>query len=238
MPQTARCRWTSSAAALLLTALLSALCPAARAELTAPADGSVVLPDLAVVDESDTDLRLRALTEGAPALLLPIYARCAGTCPITTEALAMALGEKPQPFRVVLLSFDPADAPNDLAAFRRRHHLPASWALVRGRRPEKTRALLDRLRFQLMTSPGGFSHPDETFVVSPRGAWAGTFVGGVFSPADLALARRWALAADSPTLGQALERPENRILLAGAALALSLAALFAAAGGTRRPPRG
>jgi cytochrome oxidase Cu insertion factor (SCO1/SenC/PrrC family) len=198
-----------------------------RAELAPPAKADVAVQDLAVVDENGAPHGLLALADGGPALLLPIFTGCAGTCPITTEALKAALTGRQASFRVVVLSFDPADTARDLKAFRSRHDLPASWRLVRGAAAAATRAFLDQFYFRVMTAQGGFAHPDETFVLSPKGVWAGTFSGAPFSPDELDRSRVWALAADVPTLANRLLRPGVWITAIFAALVFCLPALFA-----------
>lgn len=77
-----------------------------------------------------------------------------------------------------------------------------------------------------MKSGKGFDHPEETFVFSPKGAWAATLTGAGFSPAELKAARDRALAADDPspfaTVTAWIIRPQAWILLACAGLAASL----------------
>ena len=211
------------AATLLILAVMGS---AARAELVAPARPGAAVQDLAVVGEDGAPSGVRALAGGGPALLLPIFTSCAGTCPITAEALRTALSGRPGSFRVVVLSFDPADTARDLKSFRARHDLPAGWRLVRGFDAAATRAFLDQFDFRVMTAQGGFDHPDEVLVLSPKGVWAGTFVGSPFSLRDLERARVWALEADAPSLAARLSRPGSWLALVFAALLLCLAAVF------------
>lgn len=223
----ARSRSVSSLAGVLLCALWGS---AARAELSPPAQSDLSIQDLSVVGEDGAATRLRALTDGRPALLLPVFASCAGSCPITTESLRNALSSHPETFRVVVLSFDPKDLPRDLAAFRARHGLPAAWTLVRGADAAATRAFLDQFGFRLMTEPGGFDHPDETFVLSPKGVWAGTLSGPSFPASELESARRRALSADAPTAAERLSRPGIWIPAAFAALLLCAGTIFSLVG--------
>ncbi|HET9752030.1 MAG TPA: hypothetical protein VFP52_03690, partial [Myxococcales bacterium] len=146
--------------------------------------------------------------------------------------LKQALEKARAPFRVIVFSFDAEDGAGDLAGFRERFRLPADWLLLRSDDAAATRALFDGLDFHFMKAAGGFDHPNRTFVFSPRGAWAATLAGTAFSGADLEAAFHRALAADDPALSSRvaawLIRPEAWILLAGAGLALSLAALLLA----------
>ncbi|MFI5349273.1 MAG: SCO family protein [Elusimicrobiota bacterium] len=218
-----------------LLALLAGTASVVRAELVRPARAGVAVQDLAVIDEDGAPSGLRALAGGGPALLLPIFTSCAGTCPLTAEALKAAFSGRPASFRVVVLTFDPADTARDLKAFRATHGLPAAWRLARGADAAATRAFLDQFDFRVMTAPGGFDHPNETFVLSPKGVWAGTFSGSSFSQDELERAGSWALAADSPDFASRLLRRGNWIMPAFAALVLCLAAVFVLAGKASSP---
>jgi cytochrome oxidase Cu insertion factor (SCO1/SenC/PrrC family) len=204
------------------------LAGAASAALLPP-QKSTVLPEHPVVDEQGAARDLRALAAGAPTLLLPIFSRCTGSCPVTAVFLRDALAGGPVPFRVIVFSFDARDQPRDLREFRRKFNLPREWMVVRSADAAAARSLLDALEFNLMTSGVGFDHPNETFVFSPGGRWAATLAGATFTVADLRTARGRALAADDPApadrLGAWLILPEAWILLACAGLLLALIAL-------------
>ncbi|MGZ6126234.1 MAG: SCO family protein [Myxococcales bacterium] len=205
---------------------------AASAALLPPERPAALPRGFSVSDEQGAAGDLRAMAAGAPALLLPIFTRCAGTCPMTAHFLKESLRKAEQPFRVIVFSFDAEDTANDLREFRERFALPADWRIVRSGDAAATRAFLDRLDFHFMKSSGGFDHPNETFVFSPGGAWAATLAGASFPAADLRTARERALGADDPSAFRAAEawliRPEAWILLACAGLVLSLAAIVLA----------
>ncbi len=216
---------------LLAAVLALALGGAARADLLPP-ERPVALASLAVADEQDARQDLQALAAGAPTLLLPIFTRCTGTCPMTAHDLDRALAKFGTPFRVVVFSFDPDDRAGDLREFRERFALPAAWRIVRSADAAATRAFLDRLDFHFMKSEAGFDHPDATFVFSARGKWTGTLTGAQFERADLGTAHERALAADDPSLLRRaavwLTLPEAWILLACAGLAAALVAVVVA----------
>ena len=216
-----------SAKAIVFSLLV---CGAASAELLPPERSHSLPAGFRVLDENDASHDLRDLTAGAPSLLLPVFTRCTGTCPMTTVYLKQALEKAEVAFRVVVLSFDTEDAAKDLREFRERFALPARWPVVRSADGGATRAFLDQLDFHVMKANGGFDHPNQTFVFSPAGGWAGTLAGATF-PADelrTALARAW--SADDPGAVQKarnwLIRPEAWILLACAGVAISLAAML------------
>jgi cytochrome oxidase Cu insertion factor (SCO1/SenC/PrrC family) len=194
--------------------------------LLPPESPRVLTRSLVVSDEKDERLELPGMASGAPTLLLPIFTRCGGACPMTALRLKEALAKARASFRVVVLSFDAGDAAKDLADFRRRFGLPAEWFLVRGSDGAATRAFLDEIDFHFMKAGGGFDHPNQTFVFSPGGAWAATIAGTAFTTEELEAGYRSALAADDPTvfgrLGRWLARPEAWIVLACAGMAVSL----------------
>jgi cytochrome oxidase Cu insertion factor (SCO1/SenC/PrrC family) len=197
------------------------------AELLPPAHPGLVPRSLPVLDEQDRHLEFG--TSGEPTLLVPIFTRCAGSCPLTALALKQVMPGASVDFRVVLLSFDPRDDAADLRSFRKRLDLPSEWLVVRPTDPAASRELFDDLDFRVMSSGEGFNHPDQTFVFSPKGLWAAT-VSGRPSKEELSSARRRALAADDRTasrrLGAWLVRPEAWIVLACAGFGFSLAAVL------------
>ena len=197
------------------------------AELLPPGRPGLVPRSPAVLDEQD---RHQSLGPGPePTLLLPIFTRCAGTCPVTAATLKQAIPGASADFRVVLLSFDPHDTAADLRSFRKRLGLPSAWLVVRSVDARATRELFDDLQFPVMNSEGGSNHPDQTFVFSPKGVWAAT-LSGPPSKEELRSAHRRALADDDRTasrrLGAWLIRPEAWIWLACAGFGLSLGAVL------------
>ena len=205
-----------------------ALGGAASAELLPPESSHVAPRRLVVSDDQDVLRELRGMAAGAPALLLPIFTRCSGTCPLTAVQLKEALGKARAPFRVIVLSFDEEDRAADLQAFRERFRLPADWILARSDDAAATREYFDQLGFHFMKSGSGFDHPNRTFVLSPAGAWAATLAGMQFQEMELDAAWWRALSADDATafrrLGGWLIRPEAWIALACVGLAMALAA--------------
>jgi|GEM_PF-2192495 hypothetical protein len=197
------------------------------AELLPPAQPGLVPRSLAVLDEQDRHQNFG--TAGRPTLLVPIFTRCAESCPLTAVAVKQAMPGPSADFRVVLLSFDPKDTAADLRGFRRRLDLPSQWLVVRSIDAAATRELFDDLEFRVMNSGGGFNHADQTFVFSPKGLWAAT-LSGPPSEEELSSAHRRALAADDGTASQRLAswliRPETWIVLACAGFGVSLAAVL------------
>ncbi|HWE25333.1 MAG TPA: hypothetical protein VG496_15455 [Myxococcales bacterium] len=212
---------------------------AASAELLPPERAGLVPRKLAVLDDRDGSHDLSSVAAGElPTLLVPVFTRCNGTCPFTAISLKGALAKIQQRFRIVLLSFDADDTADDLRAFRERFALPSDWLLVRSPDAAATHAFLDELGFRFMKTGDGFDHPNTTFVLSPRGVWAGTFTGASFAPDELKAAWLGAVFTDRPTRFQSLRawlaRPESWIALSCIGLLVSLVALALAARTVRR----
>ena len=208
------------------------------AELLPPARPGLVPPSLAVLDEQDRHQSL--MTAGAATLLLPIFTRCAGTCPVTAASLKQALPGASGDFRVVLLSFDPRDTAAELQGFRKRLRSPFRVAPRALRRREVDPRAVRRSRVPRDEQRGGVQSPDQTFVFSPNGLWAAT-LSGPPSKEELSSAHGRALAADDGTpsrrLGAWLLRPEAWIVVACAGFGLSFAAVLLLARRTRAGSR-
>ena len=71
------------------------------AELLPPASPHLVPHPLIVSGENDQQQELGLA--GTPTLLVPIFTRCTGTCPLTAVALNEAMSQMPERFRVVLI---------------------------------------------------------------------------------------------------------------------------------------
>lgn len=204
----------------LIAALIAGLAPPSSPRLKPRA--------LAVLDDRD---RPQTLPQSpAPMLLLPLFTRCGGTCPLTALSLKQAVAGAQPPFRVVLLSFDGGDTAEDLRDFRERLELPAGWLLVRAAGASELRAFLDQLDFHFMKTEGGFDHPNQSFVFSPGGIWAATFEGAPGSRAELKEAYRRSIDADDAGSLQSLRswllRPEALIVAACAGLAAAFAGIL------------
>ena len=208
------------------------LAGAASAELLPPESSCELPHGFAVLDEQDRHEDLGALAAGAPTLLLPVFTRCTGTCPMTTVFLKDALAKARVPFRVVIFSFDADDTAQELREFRERFALPGGWRVVRSDDAARTRAFLDQLDFHFMKTSTGFDHPNATFVFSPLGAWAASLTGATFAAADLDAAWRRASSADDRSpfrrLAVWIIRPSAWVLLACIGVTISLAAIVLA----------
>jgi protein SCO1/2 len=180
-----------------------------------------VVPDVELIGEDGTAFRLSSLS-GKPILVSPIFTRCPATCSEITGSLRDALatiGEPAVGYQVLTLSFDPADGPAELRAYREQLALPAGWKLAAAT-PENLAALLDALDFQYAPlAEGGFAHANAVAVLSPALAVSGTLNGVVFEEAEVRAALE--RAADDASL---IRHYRPWILLVGV-LALATTAL-------------
>ena len=171
------------------TALLSiafAFVASAAAQTILPPDekktrGGTV-PDVALLSEDSTTFRLSSLA-GKPIVVSPIFTTCPSTCSEITGSLRDALaaiGEPGVGYQVLTVSFDPADGPAALRAYRERLALPSGWRLAAAATPEDLARLLETIDFHYAPLPeGGFAHANAIAVLSPALAVSG-YVHGVF----------------------------------------------------------
>jgi cytochrome oxidase Cu insertion factor (SCO1/SenC/PrrC family) len=104
-----------------------------------------------------------------PYVVVPVFTHCRAVCSVEAKALASAwsrLGPEASGASVVLVSFDPADTPADMAHFRELFRLPASWHLAVLEREEGLRFFAS-LGFTWRTLGGRqFEHAGRVFVLT------------------------------------------------------------------------
>jgi cytochrome oxidase Cu insertion factor (SCO1/SenC/PrrC family) len=144
--------------------------------------------------------RLSELGNGV-CLLLPVYTRCRSTCELMATRLMAAWGDSgpaDAPARVLLVSFDAQDTPEDLRHFSEIFRLPATWTLAVPA-PNEGARLFASLGFQWLTLGGRqFDHAGKLFVLTPN--WR---VAAVLGPDQLSRDRLKAeveAALHGPTL--------------------------------------
>lgn len=211
------------------TLALLLLAVSARAGWVPPSKPGIFIQTVSVLTEQGQIADLKNQLSGArPTLLLPIFTRCAASCPIMTHALKKAATGTG--FQVVLFSFDPGDTAKDLQNFRERESLPADWILVRAASASAARSFLDQFDYNVMNAGGGFIHPNEIFVLSPRMRWSGLFAGEEIDPQTLRAAFDRAQEMDHPALWNQLKAevrdPQNRVIAASLGLLISIGVIF------------
>jgi protein SCO1/2 len=175
--------------AVLAGALLS---PIARAqEPVMPPDISKtrgrLVPNVELIAEDSTTFHF-AILQGKPIIVSPIFTSCPSTCSLITASLRDALAEIGEPgvgYEVLTVSFDPADGPAQLRAYRERLELPAGWRLAVAT-PENLTALLDAIDFHYLSMEGGgFAHANVITIIDPEMKVAGYMHGVMYDPGEL-----------------------------------------------------
>lgn len=159
---------------------------------TIPASESAPIPDVQVLDEASRSASLRSMltqSGGGPVILLPIFTRCAASCPVLTRKLETALGglNPAEPYRAVVFSFDPLETSESLRLYRLQQNVPADWKIVRSNEGE-IRRFFGFFRYAVMNQDGKLVHPNEVFLLDQDLRWRWTLVGEDWSGTELASA--------------------------------------------------
>lgn len=217
----------SVARLLLAVAVLFAASPLGARVVPAVEHGRSA-PDVQVIDEAGNRAALNSLLAAmgtGPVLILPVYTRCAISCPIQSQKLKQGLAELNQrPLRVILFSFDPQETSESLAQFRKVQTLPSDWKLVRA--PETaTVGYFEFFHYPILTGSGEFVHPDRIFVLDAALRWQASIEGLNW---DLQELRQVVGEAGSPGLMLWLRNHVNLVAWIGFAnIAVSIGILFA-----------
>lgn len=161
--------------------------------------------DITVTDSEGRRATLRTQLGPGPALLVPGYYRCPQLCGLLMQGLieaGSATGLPADAYRIVALSFDPADTPRSardrLAVYRAfaRHQqadgprqspaVPLPRLLVASR--ADVGRVMDALGLDVQRQPdaqGRIAHPAFAVVVSPQARIARYLMGVRFDPAEL-----------------------------------------------------
>ncbi|HET6347912.1 MAG TPA: SCO family protein [Candidatus Krumholzibacteria bacterium] len=178
-------------ALLLVIALGLSASLAARAQVPQPPDEARTrgthVPDVTLIGEDSTTFALSTLA-GRPVIVSPIFTSCRMTCPLITASLRDALAQIGEPgvgYQVLTVSFDPADGPAQLRAYRQEMNLPAGWRLAVAT-PENLQALLKAIDFNYAPLPeGGFAHANVIAILTPTLEVQGYESGVSFDAATL-----------------------------------------------------
>lgn len=186
-----------------------------------PLKSQLKLPKITVFDDDDRTLILPAALDepGKPLFLVPVFTKCKMSCPLLVKALRGSLDEYrdgggAKDYRVLIFTFDSTDTSADLRAFRAKQQIPASWLIVRSPDQGAVRAFFDQFSFSIMSSDGGFIHPNEIFVFNGHHTWVGSLLGSRLSKGDISYAMN--KAGDSGIWLQTLEsisHPETLIVI-------------------------
>lgn len=170
--------------------------------------------------------QVRQLSEfaGFPVILLPVYTRCRTACVLNVDQLEKALADSsadPRQFRVLLFSFDSAETPSTLAAYRTRENIPLSWSVGTASQANID-ALLESIGFQYGRAGTEFSHPNLLIFLDSNLRIAKWIYGTDYSGRDVDLALKIA-AGESDWVGQHSQWLYALLLFAGSLLCVALA---------------
>ncbi len=237
-----------------ISILFLALALAGNAQMQAPADisideklGAQVALDAVLKDENGNDVTLRRLVD-RPTILLFNYFRCPGICPVlisnTVQVINKIQLEPDKDFRVVAVSFDPADTP-EIAREKKANYLnqmrrpfpPDAWHFLTGA-AENTKAVADSAGFNYRRRGDMYEHPGALIALTPEGIISRYLYGTSFVPAEVEMAVQEAAGGQVvPTISRVLAfcytyDPESRrhvlsITRIVGIVTLILAALFA-----------
>jgi cytochrome oxidase Cu insertion factor (SCO1/SenC/PrrC family) len=161
---------------------------------------------------------------GFPVVLLPIYTRCRTACMANVDQLKKTLTDSsadPRQFRVLLFSFDNAETPSTLAAYRTREKIPLSWSVGTASQGNID-ALLESIGFQYGKAGREFSHPNLLIFLDSNLRIAKWIYGTDYSRRDVDLALKIA-AGQSDWVGEHSEWLYAALLFAGSLLCVALA---------------
>ena len=147
------------------------------------------VPDVQVFDGAGRSDSIRSMLAGmgtGPIVILPIYARCAASCPLQTQKIKQVWNNlmRRSPVRVLAFSFDPAETAASIADYRRREAVPDGWAVVHARETE-ARTFFDFFRYSVVGDDGQFVHPDRIFLLDRSLQWRFTMDGLNYRPEEM-----------------------------------------------------
>jgi protein SCO1 len=156
--------------------------------------GNTLPLDASFVDEQGRQVRLREIID-RPTIILPIYFYCPSICSKNLANLAVALNnltlQAGRDYRVIALSFNPAEGPADAARAKRNYvkilaeGFPAEeWYFLTGKAEEIT-AVTDALGFRFeKVDDETFIHPAALMTLTATGQ-VNRYIYGSFLAGDI-----------------------------------------------------
>jgi protein SCO1/2 len=167
--------------------------------------GETVDKDAVFRDESGQNVRLGSYFGERPVILALVYNRCPMLCNQVLSGLVASLKvvtlEPGSDFEVVVVSFDPEEAPElaraqkakVLERYGRDGAARAVHFLTGDEKPIRELADAVGFRYEYDEKLGQYAHPSAIMVLTPGGEVSRYFFGSEFSPRDL----RWGLVEAS-----------------------------------------
>ena len=190
-------------------------------QMKAPADvgideklGKQVALDVVLKDENANDLTLGQLVD-KPTILIFNYYSCPSICPVLLNSVVEVVNqiqlEPGRDFRLISVSFDPADTPEQARQKKanylnmlKRQFSPDAWHFLTGS-AENTKAVADSTGFNYRKQGDMYVHPGAIIVLTPKGIISRYLYGTTFLTADVAMAIREAAGGKvRPTISRVL----------------------------------
>jgi cytochrome oxidase Cu insertion factor (SCO1/SenC/PrrC family) len=173
---------------------LFALLAAARtdARIVPATQTRLPVPDVQVLDASGNSVSIRSVIAAmgtGPIVLLPIYTRCAASCPVQTQKIKQVWKDlnPASSIRVLAFSFDLQETAVSISDYRRREGVPDGWVVVHAHAIE-ARTFFDFFQYSVMSDNGQFVHPDRIFLLDSSSRWRFTMDGLNYNPEEVELA--------------------------------------------------
>jgi protein SCO1/2 len=177
--------------------------------------GTTVPLDARFTDADGNRVTLRAAAAGQPAVLLLAWYNCDNLCPLTLHDLAESLARSKfrvgSDFRVIVVSIDPREGPDDATRVREqlraRYGSPeadSGWRVLTGD-DENIGRLADSIGYEYTYDPvhDQYAHPAGITFLTAAGEVSGYLFGLKFADRDLRLALT---AAGEGRLGSPIDR--------------------------------
>lgn len=159
--------------------------------------GTIIPLDATFTDKNGATVRLRDLVD-KPTIVSLVYYRCPSICKPLLSGVAEVLGKldmKPgEEYRVVTVSFDTGDKPEDSRRMERNYVTgigkpfpEGGWTFLTGD-SANIALLTDAVGFRYRRSGDGFAHPGCLIVLSPEGKIARYLYGLSFLTFDIKMA--------------------------------------------------
>lgn len=132
------------------------------------------LPEVKLFDAAGRQFSIKDIMDNKPLVISPIYTRCTTACFTITDSLREVVaktGGLGKEFKVLSLSFDTRDKPEDLEKFQKQWALDGeTWVVASGEEGEIKKLLtaLD-FRYRYDKTTGEFLHPNLIVAITPDG---------------------------------------------------------------------
>lgn len=159
--------------------------------------GATIPLDATFTDKNGKTVALRSLVD-KPTIVSLVYYRCPSICKPLLSGVAEVLGKldmKPgEQYRVITISFDPADTPDDSRRMEKNYITgigkpfpEGAWTFLTGD-SANIALITDAVGFRYKRSGDGFAHPGCLIVLTPEGKVARYLYGLTFMTFDIKMA--------------------------------------------------